>query len=135
MKKLFLLLTAAVFAVQGVSAQAVEESKTFFDNWYVGVNGGVAAPMTHHSVFKNINPQAGLRVGRCITPVFGLAVEGEAVFGNKPYKKFGTAVQYSQVNVLGTTNLSNWFGGYKGEPRVFEVVAIYGMGWATRYGT
>lgn len=135
MKKLFLLLTAAVFAVQGASAQAVEESKTFFDNWYVGVNGGVAAPMTHHSVFKNINPQAGLRVGRWITPVFGLAVEGEAVFGNKPYKKFGTAVQYSQVNVLGTTNLSNWFGGYKGEPRVFEVVALYGMGWATRYGT
>ena len=31
--------------------------------------------------------------------------------------------------MLGTVNLSNWFGGCKGEPRTFEVSALYGLGW------
>ena len=30
---------------------------------------------------------------------------------------------------MGTVNLSNWFGGYKGTPRLFEVTALYGLGW------
>ena len=32
------------------------------------------------------------------------------------------------VDFLGTLNLSNWFGGYQGEPRCFEVVALGGLG-------
>jgi hypothetical protein len=38
------------------------------------------------------------------------------------------------VNLLGKINLSNLFGGYKGEPRTFEVSALYGFGWGKGFG-
>ena len=31
-------------------------------------------------------------------------------------------------------NLSNWFGGYKGQPRPFEVIAVAGLGWGHLFG-
>ncbi|WP_025003239.1 OmpA family protein [Prevotella dentasini] len=128
MKKLVLLLAAASMAVS-VSAQTVAESKTF-DNIYVGINGGVATKTTGHKWLSDLDPNFGVRVGRYFTPVFGLAVEGNAYFSNKPWVSTGTAVRATNVSLLGTVNLSNWFGGYKGEPRVFEVSALYGLGWA-----
>ena len=30
---------------------------------------------------------------------------------------------------MATVNFSNWFGGYKGEPRAFEIIGLYGFGW------
>ena len=128
MKKLVLMLAAASMAAS-VSAQTVAESKTF-DNIYVGINGGVATKTTGHKWLSDLDPNAGIRVGRYFTPVFGLAVEGNAYFSNKPWGSTGTAVRATNVSLLGTVNLSNWFGGYKGEPRVFEVSALYGLGWA-----
>ena len=47
MKKLVLLFAAVAMAVS-VSAQTVTESKTF-DNFYIGVNGGVMTKTTNHS--------------------------------------------------------------------------------------
>jgi outer membrane protein OmpA-like peptidoglycan-associated protein len=38
------------------------------------------------------------------------------------------------VNLLAKVNLSNLFGGYKGEPRTFEVSALYGFGWGKGFG-
>ena len=128
MKKLVLMLAAASMAAS-VSAQTVAESKTF-DNIYVGINGGVATKTTGHKWLSDLDPNAGIRVGRYFTPVFGLAVEGNAYFSNKPWGSTGTAVRATNVSLLGTVNLSNWFGGYKGEPRAFEVSALYGLGWA-----
>ena len=127
MKKLVLLFAAATMAVS-VSAQTVTESKTF-DNFYVGINGGVATKTTGHKWLNDLNPNAGLRIGRYFTPVFGLAVESNAYFSNKPWKSTGTMVRFINTSLLGTVNLSNWFGGYPGEPRSFEVVALYGLGW------
>ena len=112
-----------------VSAQTVAESKAF-DNVYVGINGGVATKTTGHKWLSDLDPNAGIRVGRYFTPVFGLAVEGNAYFSNKPWHSTGTAVRATNVSLLGTVNLSNLFGGYKGEPRAFEVSALYGLGWA-----
>lgn len=60
-----------------VSAQTVTESKTF-DNFYIGINGGVATATTGHGWLKNLQPNAGLRIGRNFTPVFGMAVESNA---------------------------------------------------------
>ena len=127
MKKLVLLFAAATMAVS-VSAQTVTESKTF-DNFYVGINGGVATKTTGHKWLNDLDPNAGLRIGRYFTPVFGLAVESNAYFSNKPWKSTGTMVRFINTSLLGTVNLSNWFGGYPGEPRSFEVVALYGLGW------
>lgn len=39
------------------------------------------------------------------------------------------------MSVLGTTNFSNLFAGYKGEPRVFELVGVYGIGWGHAFYT
>lgn len=133
MKKLFTLAAAALLAVSA-SAQTVTESKTF-DNIYVGVNGGLATKATGHAWFKGLDPNFGVRIGRNFTPVFGLAVESNAYFSNKPWASDGTAFRALNTSLLGTVNLSNWFGGYKGEPRVFEVSALYGLGWGHTFGT
>ena len=121
-------MLAAASMAASVSAQTVAESKTF-DNIYVGINGGVATKTTGHKWLSDLDPNAGIRIGRYFTPVFGLAIEGNAYFSNKPWGSTGTVVRATNASLLGTVNLSNWFGGYKGEPRTFEVSALYGLGW------
>ena len=133
MKRLGLLAAAVVMAMS-VSAQTVTESKTF-DNFYIGINGGVATATTGHGWLKNLQPNAGLRIGRNFTPVFGMAVESNAYFKNTNGFTTGTLVNALNTSLLGTVNLTNWFGGYKGEPHVFEVSALYGLGWGHIFGT
>ncbi len=136
MKKVLVLLAVATMAIS-VSAQTVTESKTF-DNFYIGLQGGVSTRTLHNSWLNNLNPNAGLRIGRYFTPVFGLAAEGNAYLGWRGkgvHNIYSTAVKTVNVNLLGTVNLSNWFGGYKGEPRAFEVSGLYGFGWLHGCGT
>ena len=134
MKKIILLFAAFAMTV-AASAQTVQESKTF-DNFYIGVNGGVTTFTKGHSWMSDLNPNAGLRIGRYFTPVFGMAVESNAYFAAKPVHGIpSTTVKYVNTSLLGTVNLSNWFGGYKGEPRLFEVVALYGLGWGHMFST
>ena len=137
MKKLVLMLAAAAMAVSA-SAQVFESApgqeyglrqSKLFDNWYVGVNGGVATKMTGHKWLSDLDPNAGLRIGKNITPVFGLVAESNAYFSNKPWTSSKTVVRALNTSLLGSFNLSNLFGGYKGEPRFFEVSALYGFGW------
>ena len=97
---------------------------------YVGVNGGVMTYTKGHKWLSDLNANAGLRIGRNFTPVFGLAVESNAYFAQKPDRRDNTFVKFINTSLLGTTNLSNWFGGYNGTPRGFELVAVYGLGWA-----
>lgn len=132
MKKVFTLMAAAVIAVSA-SAQTVTESKTF-DNVYIGINGGVTTKATGHEWLKDLNGNAGLRIGRNFTPVWGMAVEGNVYFCNQPWESTGTFASAVNTGLIGTVNLSNWFGGYKGEPRTFEVTALYGLGWGHVFG-
>ena len=126
MKKLFLLLAVAAMSAQ-MNAQTVVESKNF-DNWYVGVNGGVNLKAKD---FKEMNFQAGLRIGRWFTPVVGLAAEGQAFFGNKGWLEYNekSFPKLTNVSLLGTLNFNNWFGGYAGTARPFEIIGIAGLGW------
>ena len=39
------------------------------------------------------------------------------------------------TSLLATVNLNNWFGGYKGAPRSFEVIPVYGFGWGHTFGS
>lgn len=134
MKKITALFAAAVMAAS-VSAQTVTESKTF-DNFYLGINAGVATKTTGHASWaKDLTPNFGIRLGRNFTPVFGLAVESNAYFKTTNGFTTGTFVNALNTSLLGTVNLSNWFGGYKGTPRNFEVIALYGMGWGHRFGS
>ena len=148
MKKIFTLCAAAALAVSA-SAQTVTESKTF-DNWYIGINGGLATGI-HPSQLgcggswaKDITPNAGIRVGRYFTPVFGLAAESNVYFadlhhtgrtGNNLFANVtNTLITSMNTSLIATVNFSNWFGGYKGAPRTFEVSGVYGLGWGHVFG-
>ena len=147
MKKLFLMLAAATFAAN-VSAQntAITSNKAG-DNWYIGINAGAATPMQKWAYendakgagfLKGFAPRVGLRVGKNLTTVFGLAAEGEAYILSKSDSKSlmgnKTIVNATNVSLLGTFNLSNLFAGYPGEPRAFEVIALGGLGWNHVFG-
>lgn len=127
MKKLFLALVMVASAM-AVSAQDKGYcSNKFADNWYIGIQGGVASKTTHNAVFKHLTPNLGLRAGKWITPAFGLAVEGMYYFPNQMYTSLDS--KGVNANLLGQFNLSNIFGGYKGEPRCFEVIFNTGIGY------
>ena len=132
MKKITTLFAAAMIAASA-SAQTVTESKTF-DNMYFGINTGVSTATKGHHWLQDFRPNLGVRLGRNFTPVFGLAAESNIYFKEVGRKqgglhKTGTAVNGINTSLLGTVNLTNWVGGYKGEPRCFEVSAVYGLGW------
>ena len=155
MKKIFTLCAAAAL-VASATAQTVSESKTF-DNWYIGVNGGLATGIhpsqlgCNGSWAKDIAPNAGIRIGRYFTPVFGLAVESNVYFSDLHHGKsfsthgrsmnnlFGcdghTLVNSMNTSLIATVNFSNWFGGYNGTPRTFEVSGVYGLGWGHVFGS
>lgn len=141
MKKLVLIFASAVLAISA-SAQTVTESKTF-DNFYLGINGGLATVTRpsklgaeNHTWLRDITPNVGLRLGRWFTPVFGLAAESNVYFKNLHHANVnGTLVNSMNTSLLATINLSNWFGDYKGEPRCFEVIPVYGFGWGHSFGS
>lgn len=127
------------FSAIVVNAQTAVQSSKVLDNVYVGVEGGVATPLTFDNVFP-LNGTATLRVGKQFTPVWGAEVEGTAWFGsNSAYGFFPSpnrfdgvshnVVRGTYVGVNGTANLTNLFWGYKGTPRLFEVSTVLGTGW------
>jgi len=157
MKKLFLMLAVAMMTAS-VSAQktAVTANKAG-DNWYLGINAGVGTPMSKFSYetvgdnkagfFKGITPEFGIRLGKNLTTVFGLALDVDAYFGNGTKGIYGmgksmvgskTFVNMTNFDLMTTWNLSNAFAGYKGEPRAFEIIALVGGGytrdWARKEG-
>ena len=143
------MLAAATFAAN-VSAQgtAITSNKAG-DNWYAGINVGAATPMQKWTnpwtgkaddagFMKGFAPKLGVRVGKNLTTVFGLAADADLYFLSKSDSKslMGTKTFIDGINVslLGTFNLSNLFAGYQGEPRAFEVVALGGLGWGHAFG-
>lgn len=154
MKKLVLFFAAAAMAVTA-SAQVTVEGSKFSDNWSIGIQGGLATKTTQNRWLSNTNPNAGLRLTKEITPVFGLVAEGIVYFNDRAQtllmNRLGQTADYNltarsrevrtntfakalNVNLLAKVNLSNLFGGYKGEPRTFEVSALYGFGWGKGFG-
>jgi len=139
-------MLAVSMMTASVSAQntAVTANKAG-DNWYIGVNAGVATPVmkiNDFGRFKGFSPELGVRVGKNLTTVFGLALDINNYFGNKSNAKsmFGskTFVNATDFDILTTWNLMNAFGGYQGQPRKFEVIALAGGGysraWAEKVG-
>ncbi len=130
MKKLLLL--ACLVLSMGVQAQSdqknLERSKAS-DNWYIGINGGLATKAKHNSWLCNLDGNIGLRVGNWFTPTFGLAIESNAYFCNRPWTSTHTGVRYLDTSLAATINLSNWWFGYNGEPRLFELIAVPALGW------
>ena len=134
-------MLAAGFMAASVNAQntAITANKAG-DNWYIGANAGVSTTLTKQTpdggFFKALAPTFGVRVGKNLTTVFGLALDADMHF--KSNEKWASAsktfVEDINVDLLGTFNLSNLFAGYPGEPRAFEVIALGGFGWMHQYG-
>jgi len=136
MKKLIMAALVTGMGAASANAQITNQRSMFFDNFYIGIQGGVSTPLSFDTMFP-LNSSAGLRIGKNLTPVFGVNAEGNVLFNDHSAtingaqrfasKTFATAV-YGGLNM--TTNFSNMFGLYKGEPRAFEISGIYGVGVA-----
>lgn len=141
MKKLVLFFAAAAMAVSA-SAQVTVEGSKLTDNIYVGINGGVGVITTHNKWMKNLMPNFGVRVGKNITPIFGIAIDGTAYMGLRQENPLvgnsnvlSTGFKAVNTSVLGTVNFNNLICGYKGEPRAFEVTGLFGIGWFHTFGS
>ena len=133
------MMIAATMMAASVSAQntAITSSKAG-DNWYFGINAGVSTlPKESYKdagngFFKSIAPTFGVRLGKNLTTVFGLALDADTHFksNNKWNGGSKTFLEDLNLDLMGTFNLSNLFAGYQGEPRAFELIALGGFGWS-----
>lgn len=133
MKKILLML-ALFSAVATTNAQIATENSNAFDNVGAGITAGVSTPLDFNSVFP-LNTNVGLKITKDITPVIGFQIEGLAVLNDNHFSDLKTAVKATNVGLNGALNLSNFFWGYKGTPRVFEVSTVAGLGWLHTWNT
>ena len=144
MKKILLTIAVAASSLAASAQVAIEESK-FFDNWSLGIQGGVYEPTIGQNMIKDMRPGVNIELTKQISPVFGISANYFAMINAnnanpKSYMFFfpgetpRTAFDFSNLGVNGLINLSNLFGGYKGEPRAVEVVARGGAGWGYLLG-
>ena len=131
MKKITLVI--AVFAM-AMTASAQNTGNKFFDNWSIGVEGGVSTNL--HDWDTPNGAVAGINLTKGITPVLSLEFQLQAGFNDDAnwnwYQRSKNVVD--NATIMGNTkiNLMNWFGGYKGAPRFFEIQARGGVGY-TRF--
>lgn len=134
MKKILFTLVA-LFTMLSANSQIATENSKLTDNIYVGVGGIVTTPLDFNSVFP-LNAGAVLKIGKNITPVFGLEAEGAVLFNDNNFGRWTPAfVKLTNVGLNGTINLNNLFAGYKGTPRTFEVSTNAGLGWMYYWNT
>ena len=136
MKKNILTLAAILTAAVSANAQETLSSSKFFDNWQVGVKAGGYSPTHHEAFIKSTRATFGAEIGKQISPVFRLGLEGMAYvrpIDQDNNLEYGNFIDETNVSLVGTVNLSNLFGGYKEAPRFFEVEGFAGLGWMHRY--
>lgn len=73
----------------------------------------------------------GLEVGKWFTPIIGASLSDELTVNTSPSS---TAFDENDLMANLHVNLTNWFLGYNGEPRWFEVELIPSLGWKHYYG-
>ena len=141
MKKIFSFIIAFVMMITLANAQTVEHSRLFENTYVTLVGGGITTGQFNQvptpffwdgakGVANGVRPFAGLEFGKYVTPVVGFSVEGLAFYNTTTSQTF---IDESAVLANGKLNFSNWFGGYKGQPRRVEVVGVLGMGWGHDY--
>ena len=126
MKKKGFVALALAATVMTANAQNVYDGNKFLDNWYVGLNGGGVTPVAHAAFWKNMRGVVGLELGKQVTPVLGLSVQGLTAVNTSASRNAFDALS---ITANGKINLSNLIFGYNGEPRLFEVETVTGIGW------
>ena len=126
MKKLFILAVFSAIGLMAHSQNLLLDGNKASDNWSIGLRGGAVTPLTHSAFWGNMRPTFGLEIGKQLTPIVGIGLEGMATINTSDSR---TAIDQSNVTLLGKINLNNLFGSYKGAPRAFEIEAVGGVGW------
>lgn len=122
--------------MMGALAVSAQESENALqgtglgDNWSVALKAGATTPLANHPFFKSARPAFGLEVGKQLTPIFGLGVQGTGYVNTTGSR---TAFDATDIGLLGKVNLMNLFAGYPGAPRTFELEAVAGAGWLHYY--
>lgn len=144
MKKILLAIVVATSSLVANAQVAVEESK-FFDNWSLGIQGGVYEPTVGQNVFSTMRAGVNVEIAKQISPVFGISANyfaGINANNASPASNVfwgdnmgwgdvtpKTAFDFGNLSANALVNLHNLFYGYKGQPRAFELVARGGIGW------
>lgn len=134
MKKVILSAVVALGAL-AASAQAVQQPG-FFDNWSIGLDGGVTTPMHHAPFFADMRGVAGLHIQKQVTPAFALGVESAFAVNTSNWRGHvhsTTAFDNSYVGMYGAVDLVTLFGGYNCKGRVFGLEVVGGAGWGHDY--
>lgn len=137
MKKILTLVAIMVFAVSA-NAEKLYTNTRFFDNWSIGVNGGV-----NHNLGTAHWPMGGvygLHLDKECSPEYGLTFEvmansnglktwgfEKSVFGQK------RVIDGVAAFAMGRVNLMNLFGGYIGHRRIFEIEGTAGVGYGQTF--
>lgn len=130
-KSIFVLaLSMSILTVHAQNDRTALEGTRPGDNWSIELKAGAVTPLTHSSFLKNARPAFGFGIGKQLTPIFGLGIQGMGYVNTSASK---TAFDASEVSLLGKVNLMNLFGGYMGEPRIFEIETLTGIGWLHYY--
>lgn len=132
MKKIFYFLIAAFMMISVAANAQTVVNKGVFSNMYVGASAG--ADYTSLNSLKNfdannIHYNTALEVGKNITPITGLSLEG--IYNFKDNSKPNRLDVFANAKF----NLMNLFGGYKGYPRRCEILTVGGIGWNHYFGT
>ena len=125
-----LALSMGIFTMHAQNDRTALEGTRPGDNWSIELKTGAVTPLTHSAFFKNVRPAFGVGIGKQLTPIFGLGIQGMGYVNTTASK---TAFDASEVSVFGKVNLMNLFGSYTGEPRIFEIEALTGIGWLHYY--
>lgn len=130
MKKSTLLTIALLSTAFTANAQYNVSGHRFFDNWSIGVDGGMTTNL--HDFNTPHGGVAGIQLTKGITPVMSLQMDVTAGFNNWynwNMSHSDCTVDNLTAAIMGKVNLMNWIGGYKGKPRVFEISPKAGVGY------
>lgn len=134
MKKTLLAIVAMLGMASAANAQYNVSGHKFFDNWSIGLTGGVATNL--HDWDTPNGATAGLQLTKGITPIFGLEFSVETGFNNNAnWNVMHSANVVDNVTAMasGKVNLMNWFCGYNGQPRLFEIQGRGGIGYMRNF--
>ncbi|MCD7722077.1 MAG: OmpA family protein [Prevotellaceae bacterium] len=129
MKKIIALIALAA-SVAGVSAQNAVSSSKFLDNWSVGTDGGISTNL--HEWDTPNGGVWGIQLTKGVTPVLSLEFSGQLGFNDDAnWNALRSKNAVDNFTVMGSVkvNLMNWFLGYQGQPRLFELQAKGGVGY------
>ena len=134
MKKFTLLMVAMFSMAFSANAQYNVDGHKFWDNWSLGIEGGIST--NAHDWNHPEGAVVGINATKAITPVvsfeFGI---GAGINNNYNWRMAHSANVFDNVSAIASTkiNLMNWFCGYKGTPRLFEIQARGGFGYMREF--